>query len=82
MTGGGVSSVTLGSDGGAGIRAATILNGRVEVDPSGHTTGRNPSHQQEDVEHPPGNGGDSPLESKVEERRQDEGQDGGSQTAH
>lgn len=57
-------------------------DGHVQIDPSGQGTDQDPSDQQTYVEHIPPGLGLPPLECEVEERGEDEGEDGGGQAAH
>ena len=77
MSSSSVACPALISDGATSIRAASVLNGGVQVDGCRSDTSSYPCSQEGDVEDSPGQRGDLPLESEVEQGREDEGEDGG-----
>ena len=60
----------------------SLRDGDVEVDPRCHGADHDPAHQETDVEDTPPQNGLTPLQTEMEQGREDEGYDGGGQAAH
>ena len=81
MSSGAASKVAGVTDGAAGRWRPTVGDSHVEVDASGQCTHPHSSHQQAQVEDVPPQRSLTAFQSQVEQRREDEGQDGGGQAA-